>query len=507
MVQLHATSPEQRAQVSAWMLLHGGHYGWVTGRSAELGVSRQTLYQWQKQGQAALLQTFTPATTLPVRTPAVERAVLTLWAEGHASERGIQRCLEALGYGTISLGTIAAVVGAAQRRALRWDAKHQAPSSERVVALDEMFGNDRRGAYLSMVDTASWAVWAIAGPVAVDHESWTLLLWEAQERGLRWKQTVSDGGKAMQLACATADPQGRQSRDVWHVLHQCSQAQGRLDRGVAQLQVQSAVVVRQAARLLAGKRPQGAKPVTDVAAHRAQLAQAVLLAEGLRYLSGELRRLLEVVVLDGAGKLLSPATRQQELATLLALLAEVAAGAPAPQQRELQHLHRGVSLALPHLLTFLADLEPGERQAQAVLGTEGLGLVAWAWQRRRILGPAAAELVRQLPEPWRMAAAGVLQAWESAVRASSAVENWHSILRPHLAVRRTLSPGMLALLAVWHNHRVFARGERAGHSPLHLSGLTGAPTDWLMALGYPPVTPLALHPARANGDNQLAAAA
>ena len=80
----------------------------------------------------------------------------------------------------------------------------------------------------------------------------------------------------------------------------------------------------------------------------------------------------------------------------------------------------------------------------------------------------------------------LIETWETAVRASSAVENWHSILRPHLAVHRVLSPGLLALLVVWHNHRAFARGPHAGTSPLHLSGMTDAPTDWLVALGYPP---------------------
>ena len=81
----------------------------------------------------------------------------------------------------------------------------------------------------------------------------------------------------------------------------------------------------------------------------------------------------------------------------------------------------------------------------------------------------------------------LIETWETAVRASSAVENWHSILRPHLAVHRTLSPGLLALLVVWHNHRAFARGPHAGTSPLHLSGMTDAPADWLVALGYPPL--------------------
>jgi hypothetical protein len=76
--------------------------------------------------------------------------------------------------------------------------------------------------------------------------------------------------------------------------------------------------------------------------------------------------------------------------------------------------------------------------------------------------------------------------WDGAARASSAVEGWHSILRPHLAVHRTLSAGLLALVAVWHNHRVFTRGSHRGSSPLQLSGMAEAPSDWLVALGYPP---------------------
>lgn len=486
MVHAHAITPAQRAQISRWLLLQGGRYGRITDLSWQLGVSRQTLYQWWARAEAALEAAFRPAATLPVRTPALERAILTLWVSGHASERGIQECLAGLGYGAVSLGTIAAVVGEAQQRALAWMAHRPVPDSTRSVALDEMFGNDRHGAYLSMVDTASWAVWASAGPVAVDQKSWTLVLWEAQERGLRWRQTTNDGGVAIQAAGAAVDPEGCHARDVWHVLHHCSQVQGRLDRWAAQLQAQQGTVERQAARLAAGQRARGRTPVSDVAAHTALVRQAVGMAAGLRYLSGELRRLLAVVVRDGQGWVLPAVARQQELGALLALLADLAASAPAAPQRELQTLQRRLSLALPQLLVFVAAVEPVEQQARAVLGEQGLGLVAWAWQRRRILGPTVAELTSQFPEHWRAAAAGVLQTWEDAVRASSAVENWHSLLRPHLAVHRTLTPGMLALLVVWHNHRVFARGARAGHSPLHLSGLTEAPTDWLVALGYPP---------------------
>ncbi len=96
--------------------------------------------------------------------------------------------------------------------------------------------------------------------------------------------------------------------------------------------------------------------------------------------------------------------------------------------------------------------------------------------------------------------------WDGAARASSAVENWHSIVRPHLAVHRTLSAGVLAVLAVWHNHRVFTRGTRRGSSPLQLSGMPKAPTDWLAALGYPPAAD-APHAGAAPTAPQLAMAA
>ncbi len=93
-----------------------------------------------------------------------------------------------------------------------------------------------------------------------------------------------------------------------------------------------------------------------------------------------------------------------------------------------------------------------------------------------------------IPRKMTAGARILLAPWEdaNAARVSSAVERWHSILRPHLAVHRTLSCGRLALLAVWHNHRVFTRGVHQGQRPLHLSGLVDAPTDWLEALGYPP---------------------
>jgi hypothetical protein len=109
--------------------------------------------------------------------------------------------------------------------------------------------------------------------------------------------------------------------------------------------------------------------------------------------------------------------------------------------------------ARPALLRFAPLLDQVSAQASALLGP-AVGVIAWGWQRRAILGPTNAQLLEGLPVFWRPAAALLLEAWNQSVRASSLVENWHSVLRPHLAVHRTLSTGMLALLAICHNHRL-----------------------------------------------------
>jgi hypothetical protein len=501
MARRHGSTPGQRVAWVRQMLGGSGTRGLVTYLSREAGVSRQTLYVWAEIGLVALEQAFGPSESERVSTPELERQVLSILVETHASVRGIQRVLGQVMRQRVSVGTISAIIGEAQRRAQTWMSRH-APSSSRPLALDEMYGNDRRGAYLHIVDTASHAVWAAEGPVPVDTKSWTLVLWLAQARGLRWHTTISDGGGAIDAAIRSVDPTGQHGRDVWHVLHVCAQVQGRLDRRVAQVEAQTATVQRQAARVAVGQRPLGRNPRTDLAAHAADCARARSVADALRYLTSQFHDLLEVVVLTPSD-LLDAAGRERELTALLALLDGLAATAPTVQQTELARLHRHIALAVPSLLAFAPPLDHVQQDAAVVLGADGVALVAWAWQRRAILGPRQDDLVAQFPPAWQTAVRMLILAWESAVRASSAVENWHSILRPHLAVHRVLSPGLLALLVVWHNHRAFARGPHAGVSPLHLSGMTDAPPDWLVALGYPPLDTATPSPTLASTRQQV----
>ncbi len=125
------------------------------------------------------------------------------------------------------------------------------------------------------------------------------------------------------------------------------------------------------------------------------------------------------------------------------------------------------------------------RASLARLGSAGGSL---CWRGHGCVGPclvrASEHLLQSIHPACRAVASGPLAAWDQAVRASSAVENWHSIVRPHLAVHRKLSAGMLSLLAVWHNHRIAPRGPHEGLAPLQRTEALSSTHHWLAALGY-----------------------
>lgn len=491
MVPTHSSTVSQHIHTVSHLLAHEGTYGVVSQLSRSQQVSRQTLYSWKQKGyralEAALVATESQGRmNEPVDLP---RAVLTLLVEGHASYRGIQMCLAVLLGQQVSLGTITAIVQRAGEQAQGW-LEQQVSAQGRVLALDEQYSSKRGEAYLNVVDVHSTQVWASWPAVAVDGESWTLALWYLHDQQVNALGTVSDGGRAIQDALCTTKALDTHQRDVWHVLHLAGQVQARLERVVQGEEERQQVIERQAQyRASTGKQATG-RPARTSASEQAQvLSQLHRVQEGVQYLFAQLRCLLEIVVLseESQPRLLSAASRRGEVETVLDLLEELVPFTPAPLRQEVQKVSKQVRLALPALLYFAEELEATQQAAIAQLGEEAVGLIGWAWQRRVLLGQQPQHLLDGLHPAWREAAGRLLDAWRLAVRASSAVENWHSIVRPHLAVHRSLSAGLLALLAVWHNHRVAPRGLHEGLSPLQRSGMLKQDNDWLVALGYPPL--------------------
>ncbi|MFL5667510.1 MAG: transposase [Ktedonobacteraceae bacterium] len=484
----HCSTPQQRIEWMTQLLASPACHGMVSQVSREHHVSRQTLYRWKQKAEQALKDVFMPPAAPRPSGSELERQVLTLLIEAHASYRQIQTCLASMLGTSLSLGSICSMVAQAGERARAWLSR-QRSLSVRALALDEQYSSKRGEAYFNVVDVHSGQVWASLPPAAVEGDSWMIVLWDLQAQGVTYGTTVSDGGNAIHEALKELDQLSLHQRDVWHLFHLAAKIQGRVETALAREEERLHTIRRYEERQARGERFSGRPPKTTAQTQQRIVSHLFSLWEAVAYLFHQVHHLLDVVILDAtsASGLLSAPRRQAELETLICLLFELEEQACTNLKPDLHLFARQMQLALPSLLHFTHPLEDRHHQAAQALSCQAVQLIAWAWQRRTILGPDVETLLDGLAPAWRPIARQLFEGWNQAVRASSVVENWHSIVRPHLAVHRTLSAGMLALLAVWHNHRIAPRGPHADLSPLQRSQADHREADWLTALGYLPV--------------------
>jgi len=76
----------------------------------------------------------------------------------------------------------------------------------------------------------------------------------------------------------------------------------------------------------------------------------------------------------------------------------------------------------------------------------------------------------------------IYDALDQVVRASSAVECFNSILRPYISVKKHLSQGFLALIALYWNMRPLK--QRGGQTPFQLSGVNLGEDDWVKLIEH-----------------------
>ena len=114
----HSSTASQRVCWVSELLAHEGSYGVISQMSRNSGVSRQTLYGWKAKGQRALEQVLAPRKQQEQAAEPfdLDRAVLTLLVEGHASYRGIQACLASLLGKQVSLVLQSHLQGSSRRQ-------------------------------------------------------------------------------------------------------------------------------------------------------------------------------------------------------------------------------------------------------------------------------------------------------------------------------------------------------------------------------------------------------
>jgi len=178
----HCSTAQQRVGWIRQLLASPACHGLVSQLSRDHHVSRQTLYRWKQKAEQALQDVFIPRPQPEHPESALQREVLTLLIETHASYRQIQTCLQKLMGTSLSLGTICQLVHNAGERARAWLAKQES-TSVRALALDEQFSSKRGEAYLNVVDVHSGQVWASLPPAAVEGQRWMIVLWERPRPG------------------------------------------------------------------------------------------------------------------------------------------------------------------------------------------------------------------------------------------------------------------------------------------------------------------------------------
>jgi hypothetical protein len=484
----HITTAE-RADLACLLLTYAGQYGLVTHLAGALGTSRQFLYRLRDTARDALEQALAARPVgrpgvdqrLHVDRVSIERSVLVLSQVAHASVRGIQECLtEILGLER-SVGWIEGVLQDAAQRAQGVVA---APRHPVAAVADEIFAGERP--VVEVVDHHSGLILALEPVDARDETTWGCTLLDVAARGVRLASLVADGAEGLRAgAAAVGLPAPR--LDHWHTLRDLGRI-GRSLEAEAYRRLETAERSRRAReaeeyRLQHGRRPRRGRPLkaaTDAASVQAAAqvaAVAIQRADATAWVLAAVRDALRPVD-PRTGRVRQASAVAADLQTAATLLREVG-GRATSAATLLDGRAAGLS-------AYLTDLDAALAGPLAVLGPANLAFVAWAWQHRHDLALANAA------EAWPQDPTVAQQVWaalDGAVRASGMVENLNSVLAPHRAAHRGLPPPILAVFRVYHNHRVVARGQRAGSSPLDRAGHSSP--HWLDALGYGRTAPLA----------------
>ena len=199
MIPKHCSTAEQRVQWVSELLAHPTQRGLLSHRSRSSQVSRQTLYRWEAKGAEALQAALSPSALARKSAPVIERAVLTLLVEGHASYRGIQACLKELLGVEVSLGSIVSIVHEAGSRAQAC-LEQQHPETACALALDEQYSSKRGEGYRSASRCSQFSG---LGQHAAGHGGWRKLDYPAVvsararhrvgEHRERWRASDSRG--------------------------------------------------------------------------------------------------------------------------------------------------------------------------------------------------------------------------------------------------------------------------------------------------------------------------
>ena len=479
-----------------------GEYGAVTELAEEYGVSRHTVYAVRDRAKAALEGEF----IAPERPPAgsfqltvteadIARTVIALRVETPASIRDEVALLPFI-YGMgWSYGKIQAVLVEAGRRAAELSAGQDLSSIE-CVALDEMFSQGRP--VFAGIDLDTQYLFQLEVHETRSGEAWGTSLGRLRERqGLRPKSVVKDAGTGLAKGVGEAFPGVQENDDLFHAKQAMGKVAQRLERSAYAAMAYVDTLEERRTRHMDGPSNLRRSLGQQIAHARKQEAKAIDRYDRFEVLRREAEGVLELAD-RGSGRL----RRSTEV---VEVLQRVASDMKAIGGKHVRGVARYIHNRAKGLGRYLDDLarrldnstdEAGGRAVvEATVRAYQASLVhsrgGPKWDRRdreqelRLAARALVEVTDRDPEALWKAVSMVFPVLAQRHRASSAIENLNSVLRPYLVVQKSTSQSFLDLFRFYWNTRIRQWGPHKGTSAHEM--LTGERVDdWLTLLGYPP---------------------
>ena len=446
----------------------------VSDISKETQISRTYIYHLKANVQnymESLDKTENHVLSINIDKGFIERMVLSLSLDCHASAEGIQRNFASVFGLHISYGKISSILAEASERAERFDAGIPLESITQG-ANDEIFQGNIP--VLTGIDTESTYVYLLSEAGDRSADTWQLFMEERKDHGLGLQVSISDAGTGLNAGIPKAFPDICVQPDIFHELRPVGAELTRLERKAEKLIADEATLEKRAS----GKRPQK-KTLEQLSQIHEKVDMAIQEYDVLRIL------FYWLVELTGfSGYSFQDACKLVEW-----VLSEMEASFPG--HTKLLGQTRKIGEKLPQILSFLQRMEENFTAASRKKGIppEAFHIMyqqkafhASSWECSQMeyhLG----ELLGNSYESAREEFCHIL---DHTKRASSLVENLNSRIRVYMNLKCMVPKKYFILLKVYFNTRKYHRSriaERIGKSPLEL--MTGKEyPEFLEVLGY-----------------------
>lgn len=498
--------PTSAHELAIAALTRQGQYGAVAEIALQHGVDRHKVYELRDRARGAIEAEFAAGDgtdserargtiTLEVSESDIARTVIALRVVTPASIRDEVAMLPIIyGHGW-SYGKIQGLLVQAEGRARDFLAGVDLSAVE-SVALDEVFSAGTP--IFGGIDLDTGFLFALERcPTRNGAEWYELLAGLRDERGLRPGVVVKDAGQAMARAVDACFPEAEQRDDLFHAVYLLGQVGHHLERRAYSAIAQVEDLGRRLRRARTGdERRRLSSELSEAQTHA---EHAIDRFDRFDVLAQDVRRTLALAD-RGSGRL---RTSTEVVGRLTALSSAIEA-VGGHRARKIAGYLRNRAPGLARYLDALAKALG--RVAEGAGGTDVVESVIRAWQasvevhkggpswdrkaRHEELEAAVAELLARTGRDTgrlRNALGAVLPILAHRHRASSAIENFNSVLRPYLVVQKNAQQGFLDLFRFYWNLREREWGPHKGTSAYEM--LTGKRVDdWLALLGYPPST-------------------